>query len=101
MKVSLKPIVQNLKTLTISLLLGLILASGITFATTIWKGTSWVISNEPVSAENIKSNFDYLYDRVTVLSGATGTDSDILADITCAEGQMVKYSGGAWQCADF
>ncbi len=83
---------QNSKILTLSLMIGLALTAGITFATATWQNTDWISDGSAISTSKMKDNFDYLYERVS--------DSDTLADINCTTGQIAKYSGGAWECAD-
>ncbi len=51
---------RNLKTITLSLIVGITLAGGVTFAAAVWQGTEGITDGSIISASQIKSNFDYL-----------------------------------------
>ncbi len=114
-------LMKGVKHTILTIALGVLLAGGITFAMAIWESTDWISDGATINAEYMQNNFDYLYERVTALSSATGTlenlncmadqiakyngsvwecASDTLANLVCTAGQIPKYSGSAWECAD-
>ncbi len=65
----------------LSLLFGLSLAAGFSFAwNAVWHGTDWIQSGKTISSKEIAENFEYLYKRLPA------TDSG-----ACQEGDILKY----------
>ncbi|GEM_PF-7099818 len=54
---------QKLKTLTLSLIIGLALAGTVT-AAAVWQGTSWITDGATISASKIKSNLEHMYNQL-------------------------------------
>jgi len=70
-----KGVLGKFKNALLVVTLGITLAAGITFATTIWQGTTWISDGEVISAGSLKANLDYLYEQVEELSGFSGISS--------------------------
>ena len=88
---------KNLKTTTLVIALGVLLAGGVTFAAAVWQGTDWITTGSVISAEKIKANFDYLFEQLDDVGGEGGADT--LADLSCSTNQIAKYNGSSWVCA--
>ena len=79
---------KSLKSIFLSLIIGLTLASGVTFAwNAVWHGTDWIKSGDVIKAKEIAENFEYLYKRTNPLPAEN-----------CNEGDTLKWSGGKFIC---
>ena len=56
---------QTLKTTLLSIIIGITLAGGITYAAVIWNGTAWITNGSIISATSLKQNLDYLKEQVS------------------------------------
>ena len=91
---------NNLKSTTLIIALGILLAGGITFATAVWQGTAWITNGATISADRLKADLDYLYERdiaqqaqidalqngLAGADGADGVDGASYAD--CSDGHL-------------
>lgn len=41
-----------------------VLAAGMTYAATIWRNTDWIEDGQPITAQKMRDNFEYLYWRM-------------------------------------
>ncbi len=41
-----------------------VLAAGMTYAATIWRNTGWIEDGQPITAQKMRDNFEYLYWRL-------------------------------------
>ncbi len=69
---TIKTILSKTSHLALSLVLGLTLAAGITYAAS-WQGTSWISTGQPISATKIKSNFDHIKEQLDSLAAGGGS----------------------------
>jgi hypothetical protein len=75
---------HNIKSTILSLVVGLFLAAGITYAwNATWHGTSWISSGETISAQKVAENFEYLKAQIS------SADS-----IWALNGTSAYYTGG-------
>jgi len=65
MKINIKNLSNKLRGVVIIVALGILFSSGITFAAYIWQGTTWINNGAVISADKIKTNFDYLYSQLS------------------------------------
>ncbi len=87
--------IKGFKNLSLSLIVGLVLASGLTFAwNAVWHGTDWVQSGKIITPKEIGENFAYLKQEIDGLKNATSNTIP-----TCAGyGKALQWDGTKWIC---
>ncbi len=80
--------IKNISKKTLLVVVGVLLgASFSAFAAATWQGTDWISNGNIISAQKVKDNFQYLYERV--MGNKTLIDTNIV-DIT----NLKKNKGG-------
>ncbi len=59
---------NNITMVALSLLIGLTLVSGITYATVTWQDTGWIQNGAKIDASKIKKSLDYLRENITSMT---------------------------------
>ncbi len=85
----------SIKNIFLSLIIGLALATGTTFAwDAIWQGTNWIKTGAVISAQKIAENFEYLYSRV-------GPEGDLVPPECWGKGKKLGWKDNKWICEEF
>ncbi len=80
------------KSIFIGLLIGIIFATGFTFAwNAVWHGTDWIQSGAMIESKKIAENFEYLYSRV-------GPGGELVPPDCWGADKKLGWKNNAWIC---
>lgn len=79
-------------TLGVVVLVGaVVLSAGVTLAVAVWQGTDWITDGEVITADTLKDDLDYLYER-------TNPSTNFVYPPTCTGTNVLQWDGDDWLC---